>query len=267
MFRAIAPFLLLCPVAATAALPAGNTLAAALMSGAAENASTTTRTNDFAPRLVAPAPERSPVLQDDLATTRLGPHMILPAELRVDPLAGHLGFAAAQSFAGRMGWGFGASNNALGVGLTETFGARMSRSTVFSAFGSFDYNRVDSDRQANAASPIPYAVDNADIGLTGTLGVALTRTLTAKSRTNISLYSSVVAGSSINGLAKEAATFGSRVLQSIDSGGPERIWSEVGAGGDLHISARTLLRASLVETIGHPHGDALAARVKLSLTL
>ncbi len=224
------------------------------------------RVRDYAPRLPLADRETEVVTAQD-SVVALGARAFLPVALRIDALAGHLAFASAQDHRQTAGSRFDATNNVLGVGLAKSYGVAVSTKWLLTPFAAIDYNRVDSDRQLNAASPRPYSPDNADIGLTATLGATATHALGGRSRAQLLLFGALVVGAQNSGPSKEASSFGSRIIQSLDSGGPERLWSEVGTGVDVHVSARSMLRASMIQTVGHPDGDALAARLRFSLSL
>jgi len=186
-----------------------------------------------------------------------------PVELRLEPLAGHLSFAALEDGTLPAGFSLTVNNNMLGVGLTETYRTHISDQVAVAPFAALDYNRVDSDRLLNAHSPRPFSADNADTGFTITLGVTARPLASQKARVQPMAFAAAVIGSDNVQLVREAGSIASQIVQSIGSSGPEVVWSEVGTGADYHVTSASFIRASVVQTIGRPTGDQLAAQLSL----
>jgi hypothetical protein len=187
---------------------------------------------------------------------------MMPVSLRIEPMAGHLGLVSAQDAGGRLGITTVIANNVLGVGITQAYGVALGDRITASPFVALDYNRVDSTRYINLNSPRPFTNDNADTGLTATFGIAIRPTLGSVARLAPSVFiASVIGSDNTQFVPREASSVGARIVQSIGSNGPEVMWSEVGTGIDYRLSGTSLLRAALVQTIGHPNGDGITAQV------
>jgi len=186
----------------------------------------------------------------------------MPINLQIEPLAGHLGSTSIVDIVGQSGFTTAIANNLLGVGITEAYGFAVSDRLTVSPFAALDYNRVDSTRLINLDSPRPFTNDNADTGLTATFGVAARPHIVSSSRLAPSAFAAIVFGSD-NQLVRprEASSVGARIIQSIGSNGPEVAWSEFGTGVDYRLSKVSLIRASLIQTIGRPSGDGVAAQL------
>jgi len=185
-----------------------------------------------------------------------------PVNLQIEPLAGHLGGVSTLDVAGQAGFTTSIANNLLGVGITQAYGIALSDRLIVSPFAALDYNRVDSTRLINLDSPRPFTNDNADTGLTATLGIAAQPHILADSRFAPTAFAALVFGSDNHyAVPREASSVGARIIQSIGSNGPEVAWSEVGTGIDYRLSKLSFVRASIMQTVGHPNGDSIAAQL------
>lgn len=185
-----------------------------------------------------------------------------PVNLQIEPLAGHLAGVSTLNVAGRVGFTTTIANNLLGVGITQAYGIALGDRLTVSPCVALDYNRVDSTRLINLDSPRPFTNDNADTGLTGTLGIAAQPYISADSQFAPTAFATLVFGSDNHfAVLREASSVGARIIQSIGSNGPEVAWSEFGAGIDYRLSELSLVRASIIQTVGHPNGDGVAAQL------
>ena len=185
-----------------------------------------------------------------------------PVTLQIDPLAGHLGGVSTMDVAGHTGFTTSIANNLLGVGITQAYGIALGDRLTVSPFAALDYNRVDSTRLINLDSPRPFTNDNADTGLTATFGIAAQPHILADSRFAPTAFAALVFGSDNHfAVPREASSVGARIIQSIGSNGPEVAWSEIGTGIDYRLSKLSFVRASIIQTFGHPNGDSIAAQL------
>ncbi len=224
--------------------------------------------------IAAPAPSEVVVGQSidrvtQLRTGDTGARLgdFIPAQLTIDALAGHLSFDALQAQELDGGAGLIASNNALGVGMTTSWGLKLRRTAIIGPFASLSYNRVDSDLTPNVHSPRPYAPDNADTGFTGTIGLTATHQMNADHRVRLMAYGAMVAGAKNGSEARDSSSVVAKVVESIGERGPTALWSEVGAGVAFEPMAMSVIRASLVQTLGRPFGDAVSARIRFTVAL
>lgn len=185
----------------------------------------------------------------------------IPVALRLEPLAGHMGFATLAEQARGRGFDLTTTNNILGVGMSATYDLRLMRHVALTPFAALNYNRVDNDHLINISSPRPFTTDNGDIGFTASTGLALRARVAAVPDLRTMIYGAMVAGSENGGNPREAASIATRIIQSLDNAGPERVWGEFGVGSDYHFTPTSAVRAAVVRTVGHPHAEALSAQI------
>lgn len=190
-----------------------------------------------------------------------------PIGLDIQALAGHRSFNTMRIRRSTLGWSWTPSGNVLGVGMTGTYGVRIAKAWRFTPFVSLDYNRIDSARYIDAASPNPYVTDNADTGLTGTVGAALSHRFGAESRFRALAFGSVVAATSTGGPPREFGSFGTRFVRAISDSGIKATWEEVGVGLDYRLTPRALLNGALIQTVDRQDGETTAAKLGLRIVL
>ena len=147
---------------------------------------------------VLPEPPRSdlpPVAATDATSRAVAAtgYNMARVDLRVQAFAGYRSFDTITSRRATLGWAVTNSGNELGVGTTGTYGIRLAKAWRFTPFVSLDYNRVDSARYVDATSPRPYILDNADTGLTGTIGATVSHRFGAERRFRAMAFGALVA--------------------------------------------------------------------------
>ena len=237
--------------------------------------------HDFSLRMVVEGDDWGPVLPDErrvdppvaaatAATSRavaISSTRSAPTSLSVQALAGHRSFNTMRTRRSILGWSWTPSGNVLGVGLTGTYGVRIAKAWRFTPFISLDYNRIDSARYVDAASPNPYVTDNADTGLTGTAGAMLSHRFGAENRFRALAFGSVVAATSTGGPPREFGSFGTRFVRAIGDSAIKATWEEVGVGLDYRLTPRALLNGAVIHTLDRQDGETMAAKFGLRITL
>ncbi len=190
----------------------------------------------------------------------------MPIELGLQPLAGHISFDTMQRRRAILGWSVTNSNNALGVGTTGTYGILVARGWRMTPFVSLDYNRIDTARYVDLASPNPYINDNADTGMTGTMGATLSHRFGAENRFRALAYGAMVAATSTGAPPREFGTVAARLVNAIGDSALKALWEETGVGLDYRLTARARLNGAVIQTLGRLTGDTLAAKFGLRAT-
>ena len=237
--------------------------------------------HDFSLRRVVEGDDWAPVLPDErrvdlpavaatAATSRavaISSPRSTPISLSLQALAGHRSFNTMRTRRSILGWSWTPSGNVLGVGLTGTYGVRIAKAWRFTPFISLDYNRIDSARYVDAASPNPYVTDNADTGLTGTAGAMLSHRFGAENRFRALAFGSVVAATSTGGPPREFGSFGTRFVRAIGDSAIKATWEEVGVGLDYRLTPRALLSGAVIQTLDRLDGETMAAKFRLRVAL
>lgn len=185
---------------------------------------------------------------DDSAAQSLletGPRF-LPREFQIEALAGHRSFAT-QNSRDRIGnrLTVNVSNTILGVGTTMSYDAPLGETWFVSPFASIDYHRIDTTRSINTHSPIPYARNNGDTGLTGSAGATLSHTLDAGGRWRIDGYGAVEAASAVEHRDDDASV-ATRVVKALNTSGIESVAIEYGIGTTYQLSERLRVDSGIV---------------------
>ncbi len=227
---------------------------------------------DWAPVVALPRREDAPPLAATDATTRAvmaTGHPMVRVDLEIQPLAGHRSFDTMATRRGTLGWTVTNRGNALGVGTTGTYGIRLARAWRFTPFVSIDYNRIDSARYVDTASPRPFMVDNADTGFTGSMGATLSHRFGAERRFRALAFGAMIAATDADArpAPREFGSVGARLINALGNSGVEAMWGEVGFGLDYRIAPRANLGGAVVQTIDRVTGEATAAKLGLRIAL
>lgn len=190
-----------------------------------------------------------------------------PISLEIEALAGHRSFNTMRTRRSILGWSWTPSGNVLGVGMTGTYGVQIAKAWRFTPFVSLDYNRIDSARYVDATSPNPYVTDNADTGLTGTVGAVVSHRFGTENRFRALAFGSVVAATSTGGRPREFGSFGTRFVRAIGDSAIKATWEEVGLGLDYRLTPRALLNGAVIHTLGRQDGETMAAKLGLRIVL
>ena len=190
-----------------------------------------------------------------------------PVELRIEPLSGHRGFDTMRFRRATLGWRMTTGSNALGIGMTGSYGVRIARGWRFTPFAALDYNRIDSARIVDVASPNPFVQDNADAGLTATAGATVSHRIRAWPKLRFVGFGAMVAGSDYMPSPRDAASVAARVIQSLGSSAPDSLWYEYGAGADYTLSPAARIGAGVVGTANRTTGDTIAGKVSIRVVM
>ncbi len=190
-----------------------------------------------------------------------------PIELGLQPLAGHISFDTMQRRRATLGWSLTNSNNLLGVGTTGTYGIRLAKGWRMTSFVSLDYNRIDTARYVDLTSPNAFINDNADTGMTGTMGATLSHRFGAENRFRALAYGAMVAATSTGAPPREFGTVGARLVNAIGDSALKALWEETGLGLDYRLTTRAKLNGAVIQTLNRLDGDTLAAKFGIRVTL
>ena len=218
------------------------------------------------PRFELPQADR-PANAPTIATRDAMLVALRPVELRIQALAGHRSFDTMRLRRAKLGWQMSTGSNALGIGMTGSYGIRIARGWRFTPFAALDYNRVDSARIVDANSPNPFVQDNADTGLTASAGATMSHRFRALPKLRIIGFGAVIAGADDTIAPRDSASVASRVLQSLGSSGPDAIWYEVGGGADYTLSPTMRVGAGVVGTMNRASGEAIAGKVSIRIAM
>jgi hypothetical protein len=227
---------------------------------------------DWAPVVALPRRDDAPPLAATDATARAVMATGLPmvrVELEIQPLAGHRSFDTMSTRRGTLGWTVVNRGNPLGVGTTGTYGFRLAKAWRFTPFVSIDYNRIDSARYVDSASPRPFMVDNADTGFTGSMGATLSHRFGAERRFRALAFGAMIAATEAASRPqlREFGSAGARLVNALGHSGVEATWSEVGLGLDYRIAPRANLGGSVIQTIDRATGETMGAKLGLRIAL
>jgi hypothetical protein len=190
----------------------------------------------------------------------------VPVDLRIQALSGHRAFATLQARRATLGWNLTNSGNALGVGMTGTYGIRLTKGWRMTPFFSLDYNRVDSARYVDATGPNPYLYDNADSGLTGTIGTTISHRFGAEQRFRALAFGALVAAGTQEA-PREFGSLGARFVHAIGDSAIKSVWQEAGFGLDYRLTPKARLTGAVVQTLDRADGDTVAAKFGLRVAL
>lgn len=190
-----------------------------------------------------------------------------PVELNLNALAGHRSFDTIQRRRSTLGWSVTSGGNDLGVGMTGTYGIRVAKGWRMTPFVSLDYNRIDTARYIDAASPHPYTTDNGDTGMTGTIGAALSHRFGVEKRFRALAFGSMVAATSTGVPPREFGSVGARLVNALGNSAVKAVWEETGFGLDYRLTSRARLNGAILQTIDRMDGDTVAAKFGLRVAL
>lgn len=188
-------------------------------------------------------------------------------DLHLQALAGYRSFDTVTSRRATLGWTVANNGNELGVGTTGTYGIRLARAWRFTPFVSLDYNRVDSARYVDATSPRPYVPNNADTGLTGTVGATVSHRFGAERRFRVLAFGALVAATNSGEPPREFASVGARFVHALGDSGIEAVWEQVGFSVDYRLTDHARISGAIVQTINRANYDTMAAKFGLLVAL
>jgi hypothetical protein len=187
-----------------------------------------------------------------------------PVQLEIEALAGHRSFTSLTEQASpKRHLAISASNSVYGVGTAIRFALPIAPGWSIMPFASIDYNLVDSAKTVNKFSPRPFVRDNADTGLTGSLGAVLSLMSKKAGGIRVDGYGAVIVGNSKMASNQEFASVGAQVLNALNARGTKTAWAEFGVRARVSLAPRLQLQGAILRAVGPASSSSTAEMIGL----